>query len=145
MISTKMYAKLLVIFSACIAISSTSIIHGWPQNQVYDVHGNIKHDQHHGNTQNCCLVRGCDINTLRCSTSVQCGHICSNGDYPKAEYGHTPGYRLKSTYTKNDCVFEECQLYRYTCSHCPDPSATDFNVNLVRKDCRECYQRDYYY
>ncbi|XP_028154650.1 uncharacterized protein LOC114348237 [Diabrotica virgifera virgifera] len=105
---------------------------------TYDVYGNYKTDEYHKYTSDCCRVPNCD-EFGRCYDSIECGHICSTANYPKAQVNRTPGYHKKSSYTKYDCHFGECNHYQFTCDHCPDPAQYDFSIYTVRKDCMSCY------
>lgn len=73
--------------------------------------------------------------------TLKCDHTCSQGNYRKADYGSTPGYRLKESYSQYDCRFGECNYFKFTCKHCPSPYERDFSIYTVRKDCFNCYTK----
>ncbi|KAJ8940519.1 hypothetical protein NQ314_010680 [Rhamnusium bicolor] len=111
-----------------------------PQSFHYDVHGNYLPEtkRYTDAGSSCCIIPTCD-ESGQCYETLSCGYICSQGRHRPANYGATPGYRLKEYYTKNDCHFGECKDFKFLCTHCPDPNEADFSIYTVRRDCKYCY------
>ncbi|KAG5878334.1 hypothetical protein JTB14_035261 [Gonioctena quinquepunctata] len=136
-----MELKQVMIISIILAIYLIIADAAIPRDKVhYDVHGNYLQPKEYQNkdSQSCCIIPTCD-QVGQCFETISCGHVCSQGNYRPANYGQTPGYKLKDSYTKFECHFGECRDYKFLCSHCPDPSTPDFSVYTVRKDCSSCY------
>ncbi|XP_030747010.1 uncharacterized protein LOC115875639 [Sitophilus oryzae] len=109
----------------------------------HDVYGNTIDDENaQYSPSNCCVIPTCR-NKDHCYHTLSCGHLCSSGRYPPAEYSRTPGYKLAKSYTQFECRFGDCKNYEITCRHCPDPTEPNFSLYLVRKDCKNCYSRQY--
>ncbi|CAH0547555.1 unnamed protein product [Brassicogethes aeneus] len=87
----------------------------------------------------CCNLPQCS--DYGCFRTKVCGYLCQQGDYKGEDYGPTPGYRLKSTYKENTCLFGECNTFDIDCSSCPDPKNAEFRIYAVKKSCAKCYER----
>ncbi|XP_018569791.1 uncharacterized protein LOC108909846 [Anoplophora glabripennis] len=125
---------LVFAFLASVLVENDASVDQWVYNPRSDYVQNTEHLR-----DNCCIIPTCD-DSGHCYETLSCGYICSHGRYrPATNYGFTPGYRLKEYYTKEDCRFGECKMYKFLCSHCPSPKERDFNIYTVRKDCKNCY------
>lgn len=97
----------------------------------------IKNTQYLRDT--CCIIPTCD-DSGQCHKILSCGYVCRLGQYrPENNYNFTSGYRLKEYYMKEDCHFGECKMYKFLCSHCPNPEDDNFSIYTVRIDCKNCY------
>ncbi|KAJ8922362.1 hypothetical protein NQ315_004305 [Exocentrus adspersus] len=107
----------------------------------FDVRGNYITNRRHPLDSTCCLIPTCE-GYNHCYQTINCGYTCTQGSYEPVDYGSTPGFNLRESFTKNDCHFGVCQNYKFLCNHCPDPREEEFNVHTVRKDCRDCYYKN---
>ncbi|XP_066256289.1 uncharacterized protein [Euwallacea similis] len=88
----------------------------------------------------CCLIPKCQKSGL-CYNELTCSYQCSTEQYRSADQGHTPGYSLRNSYTNYVCWFGECRNFEVICNHCQDPRESDFDINTVRRDCKDCYYK----
>ncbi|CAH1125043.1 unnamed protein product [Ceutorhynchus assimilis] len=127
---------LVVSLSLLLRPSSTAITRS---TIVNDIHGNLlSNNDVKFPASTCCVVPTCN-SPDKCYQMVSCGYLCSTGKYAPAEFSYTPGYKLKPSYRKFDCLFEDCKQYEITCNHCQSPREPEFSIYLVREDCKECY------